>query len=107
MAASKAQRAASAKYDASHTIQIKLKLNTKTDADIIEQLDAITNKQGYIKDLIRRDATGHWIVHPKGIYAHLVCDRCLSNAPYDCETNYCPDCGARMVDRKIEKNIKG
>lgn len=55
MAASKAQKAASAKYDASHTIQLKLKLNTKTDADIIEQLDAITNKQGYIKDLIRRD----------------------------------------------------
>lgn len=39
---------------------------------------------------------GHWIVHPKGIYAHLVCDKCLSNAPYDCQTNYCPNCGARM-----------
>ena len=55
MAASKAQRAASAKYDASHTIQIKLKLNTKTDADILEKLEAVDSKQGYIKDLIRRD----------------------------------------------------
>ena len=55
MATTKAQKAASAKYDASHTIQVKLKLNTKTDADILEKLDAIENKQGYIKDLIRRD----------------------------------------------------
>lgn len=42
--------------------------------------------------------TGHWIVHPKGIYAHLVCDKCLSCAPYDCETNYCPNCGAKMAE---------
>ena len=39
---------------------------------------------------------GQWIVHPKGIYAHLVCSNCLSSAPYDCETNYCPNCGAKM-----------
>jgi hypothetical protein len=44
------------------------------------------------------EKVGHWIVHPKGIYAHLVCDRCLSGAPYDCKTNYCPNCGARMED---------
>ena len=36
---------------------------------------------------------GRWIVQPKGIYAHLVCDKCLSNAPYNCRTNYCPNCG--------------
>ena len=41
---------------------------------------------------------GHWIIHPKGIYAHLVCDKCLSNAPYDCRTSYCPNCGAKMVE---------
>jgi hypothetical protein len=42
------------------------------------------------------EKVGRWIVHPKGIYAHLVCDKCLSNAPYDCRTNYCPNCGAKM-----------
>ena len=42
--------------------------------------------------------TGHWIIHPKGIYAHLVCDKCLSHAPYDCRTNYCPNCGRRMIE---------
>lgn len=44
---------------------------------------------------------GHWIVHPKGVYAHLVCDKCLSCAPYDCKTNYCPNCGADM--REVEE----
>ena len=39
------------------------------------------------------EKVGKWIVHPKGIYAHLICDKCLSNAPYDCRTNYCPNCG--------------
>lgn len=43
---------------------------------------------------------GLWIVHPKGIYAHLVCNKCLSRAPYDCKTNFCPSCGADM--REVE-----
>ncbi len=50
-----------------------------------------------IKALEQKEKTGKWIVHPKGIYAHLVCNKCLSNAPYDCQTKYCPNCGARMV----------
>lgn len=32
-----------------------LKLNTVTDRDIIARLDTQSNKQGYIKDLIRTD----------------------------------------------------
>lgn len=43
------------RYDASHTVQIKMKLNRKTDADILAKLDAVGNKQGYIKRLIRAD----------------------------------------------------
>ena len=49
-----------------------------------------------IKALEQARPKGKWIVHPKGIYAHLVCSKCLSNAPYDCKTNYCPNCGADM-----------
>lgn len=48
---------------------------------------------------------GHWIVHPKGVYAHLVCDKCLSNAPYDCRTNYCPNCGAWMVEPQESERV--
>lgn len=38
-----------------HTTQFKLRLNNNTDADIIEFLNALPNKQGYIKELIRND----------------------------------------------------
>jgi len=43
------------KYDENNTIQVKLKLNYKTDADIIEYLEASSNKQGTIKNLIRQE----------------------------------------------------
>ena len=52
---SEAQKRANAKYDSSHTKQIKLKLNLKTDADIIQKLEMVGNVQGYIKRLIRAD----------------------------------------------------
>lgn len=44
-----------AKYDSLNTKQIKLKLNLKTDKDILEVLEKKKNKQGYIKELIRAD----------------------------------------------------
>lgn len=44
-----------ARYDEHHTKQIRLKLNLKTDADILERLSDVGNMQGYIKDLIRAD----------------------------------------------------
>lgn len=43
------------KYDKEHTKQILLKLNKRTDADILYKLDTVDNKQGYIKNLIRDD----------------------------------------------------
>ena len=49
------QYKASMKYDAVNTRQVKMKLNIRTDADILKKLDSVSNKQGYIKTLIRRD----------------------------------------------------
>ena len=46
---------ASIRYNKENTVQISLKLNRSTDADLIESLNRIANKQGYIKELIRRD----------------------------------------------------
>lgn len=43
------------RYDKKNTVQIKMKLNRKTDADILEKLESVPNKQGYIKSLIRKD----------------------------------------------------
>lgn len=42
-------------YDQKNTIKVSLKLNIKTDADIIEYLDSVDNKQGTIKQLIRNE----------------------------------------------------
>lgn len=47
----KAQR----KYDKAHTKSFTFKLNRTTDADIIARLEAQQNKQGYLKELIRKD----------------------------------------------------
>lgn len=56
---SEAQKRAARKYDAAHTVQVCVKLNTKTEADILARLDEVANdvrgKQGYIKKLIRED----------------------------------------------------
>ncbi len=52
---SSSQLKASMKYDKAHTRSIFLKLNLKTDSDILERLEEVGNKQGYIKELIRRD----------------------------------------------------
>lgn len=43
------------KYRKEHCRGIYLKLNLRTDADILARLDKVGNKQGYIKELIRRD----------------------------------------------------
>lgn len=46
---------ASNKYNKENTIQILIRLNKNTDNDIIEVLNRLASKQGYIKDLIRCD----------------------------------------------------
>lgn len=53
-----AQKRAQEKYDRANTVQIHLKLNINTDADIIEALRGAGNTQGYIKELIRSSIKG-------------------------------------------------
>lgn len=46
----------SAKYDSANTVGIYLKLNKKTDKDILDWFDSLTEpRQKYIKRLIRTD----------------------------------------------------
>ena len=51
--ATEAQKWASLKYDAANTTQVHLKLNNKTDADILAYLAQLDNVQGFIKSAIR------------------------------------------------------
>ena len=46
---------AQAKYDKQHTVRYGLKLNTETDADVIEWLSKQNSMQGAIKALIRKE----------------------------------------------------
>ena len=53
--ATEAQTRAQKRYDAKSTRQVHLKLNRRTDRDILEKLSSVPSKQGYIKALIRAD----------------------------------------------------
>lgn len=55
MAETEAQKRAREKYEKTNTVQLKMKLNRNTDADILAKLESVDNKQGYIKELIRDD----------------------------------------------------
>lgn len=44
-----------ANYDKSNTRYVGLKLNRKTDAEIIKKLESADSMQGYIRELIRKD----------------------------------------------------
>lgn len=52
---SEALKRAREKYDAANTVHFHLKFNKNTDIDILGKLNRVANKQGYIKELIRRD----------------------------------------------------
>ena len=43
------------KYNKTHTKIIPIRLNLEIDADILEKLDNVSSKMGYIKNLIRED----------------------------------------------------
>ena len=53
------QSVAQRKYDDAHTTRFFLKLHNDYDADIIATLKSKASRQGYIKELIRRDIEQH------------------------------------------------
>lgn len=53
--ASEAKLKANEKYLKANTKIVSLRLNYNTDKDIIQKLDEVNSKMGYIKELIRKD----------------------------------------------------
>lgn len=43
------------KYDAENAVRMSFKFNKKHDADVLDKLNKVASKQGYIKSLIRAD----------------------------------------------------
>ena len=76
-----AKRRAIKKYDAANTKQLHLKLNLKTDADILAHLEQQESVQGYIKALIREDMNR---AKPRTrISDNPVCNMCWNESPVD------------------------
>lgn len=53
--ATEAQSKASDKYNKENTLCVLLRLNFSTDRDVIQKLESVPSKMGYIKKLIRKD----------------------------------------------------
>ncbi len=47
--------AANNKYNKAHTTSIAIRIMNNTEQDIIDKLNSVPNKAGYIKELIRKD----------------------------------------------------
>ena len=43
------------RWERANIKRLQVKLHTTIDADILNKLDSVPNKQGYIKQLIRQD----------------------------------------------------
>ena len=46
------------RYDKANRVQISIMLNKKYEQDLVDWMQKIDNKQGYIKHLIREDMEG-------------------------------------------------
>ena len=55
MAQTEAQKRAKERYEAKVKKTYIIKLHKEIDADIIEKLEAVENRNGYLKELIRAD----------------------------------------------------
>jgi len=53
-------------YDKANTRMLNLKLNLKTDADILEHIENVGNIQAYLKQLIRADIEAKKQIENKG-----------------------------------------
>lgn len=63
--ATEAALRAQKKYDQANKDKYKnvfIKVNRKTESDIVEKLESVENVQGYIKGLIRKESSVNWIL---------------------------------------------
>ncbi len=55
MSTLEARTRAQVRYNSKNTTVVQVRLNIRTDADILGKLNEVKSKQGYIKALIRAD----------------------------------------------------
>lgn len=92
--ASAAQIRANEKYDKVHTTGVYLKLNNETDKDILEYLASVPNRQGYIKQLIRKDMEQSVPVLAEEGF-NSVCPVCGKDL-FTYRKRYCSNCNSEL-----------
>lgn len=50
-----------------------------------------------------KSKTGHWIDHQEGRWIYAKCSEC--GTVHDTRTNYCPNCGCRMVEPQESEGV--
>ena len=75
-----------------------LNLNDAYTKDKYEALDMA------IKALEQEPKTGHWIDHQEDRWIYAKCSEC--ETVHDTQTNYCPNCGAKMVEPQERSDKK-
>jgi len=87
-------KAAKAKYDAKTAKYVSLKLNTNTDAEIIDLLSAKENVQGYLKQVLRAEILNRPKFYPPTRYSDKTygCGIC-GHELQPGHPNYCSYCG--------------
>jgi ribosomal protein S27AE len=119
--ATEALKRAVKKYDAANTKQVHLKLNIKTDADIIRRLEGMDNVQGYIKSLIRADMKKKSKSEPlpysiievididdtsEGHTFEKYCPSCGVGFGHFYPPKFCPKCGQHIAEEGVLKETK-
>lgn len=95
------------KYNKENTKIIPLRLNLKNDMDIVNKLEQVPSKMGYLKDLIRKDMEqGTWsdtdevlwveIDDSFGVETAYACPKCKHAVPESRRSNFCPNCGLKL-----------
>ena len=82
------QSEAKTRWDKEHTVTVTMKLNKRQDADIIEKLNSVDSKQGYIKELIKADK---WIPCSERLpeeYGEYLVSVIYDNEPYVTTDDY-------------------
>lgn len=112
---------ATTEYNKRSTFGFTIRLNYKTDDDILTALESVNNRNALIKKLLRAAIAAesepefygwvdNWVENPDepdgGHWNGLICPRCAANGtarPFYMVYSFCPDCGLNMYSQRGKK----
>ena len=85
-----------ANYEKENLRQIRLKINRKTEPELLEWIEKQENIQGYIKELIRKEMPEMAELNNQTWF----CPKCknpVEEFNFGEFNNYCPFCGQKLI----------